>query len=109
MTDGTFIKLLLIFTLGCYHHYGDQNWNLESCLLLIERPDISRMDIKFQVTKMIDRGGDVDDWLEFITELKRNHTDRDLLLQIHSQVKLYYGCTPNAISTQSVCKELNSF
>ena len=41
------------------------------------------MDIKFQVKKMINSGGDVYDWLEFIVQLKRQHIDRDLLLEIH--------------------------
>lgn len=40
------------------------------------------MDIKFQVTKIIDNGSKIDDWALFVDQLKRKKCDRDLLAQV---------------------------
>ena len=40
------------------------------------------MDIKFQVTKIIDNGSKIDDWTLFFDQLKRKKCDRDLLAQV---------------------------
>ena len=44
---------------------------------------ISRMDIKFHVSKIIDSGSNVNDWVSFIDQVK-NKCDRDILAQIYT-------------------------
>lgn len=42
------------------------------------------MDIKFHINKIIDNGSGVDDWSNFINQLKQKKCDRDLLLQVYT-------------------------
>ena len=42
------------------------------------------MDIKFHITKIIENGSHVENWTDFIDQLKQKKCDRDLMLQVYT-------------------------